>query len=75
MSNNRKHERKIVRGYSGQVTKMANRLKDSQDPIVIQHCEEHEGWADFVESVLTKINEKNDTKLGEKYEDEGIVNF
>lgn len=65
-----KHERKIVRGYSGQVTKMANRLKDSQDPIVIQHTEDHEGWADFVENVLAKINEKNDTKLGEKYEED-----
>ena len=54
---------------------MANRLRESQDPIVIQYTEASESWQDFVENHLAKINEKNDTKLGEKYEDEGVVKF
>lgn len=71
----RKHERKIVRGYNGQITKMANRLRESQDPVVIQYTEASEAWQDFVENHLAKINEKNDTKLGERYEDEGVVDL
>ncbi len=54
---------------------MANRLRESQDPVVIQYTEASEAWQDFVENHLAKINEKNDTKLGERYEDEGVVDL
>jgi len=58
------HERKIVKGYNGQITNFANKLANSKDPIVIKYIEEHENWKDFVETTLDEINKKNETRLG-----------
>ncbi len=62
----RKYERKITRGYHGQITNFANKLAVSKDPVVQKFIEEHQDWKDFVETTLAEINKKNDTKLGGK---------
>lgn len=59
-----KHERKIRKGYMGQLTKLANKIAESKDPAILKFTESDENWKDFTETQLAEINHRNDIKLG-----------
>ena len=60
----RKHERKIRKGYMGQLTKIANKIVESRDHVIQEYIETHDSWREFVENQLAEINQRNDIKLG-----------
>lgn len=48
----------------GQITKIANKVAESRDPLVQEYVENNENWKEFVETQLAEINQRNDIKLG-----------
>lgn len=48
----------------GQLTKLANKIAESKDPVILKYTENDENWKEFTETQLAEINHRNDIKLG-----------
>lgn len=59
-----RQEKKIRKGYLGQLVKIANRILESTDPVIQKYTENNVEWEDYVMSELYSINSRNSKQLG-----------
>jgi hypothetical protein len=52
---------KIQKAYTAHIVVLANKLTSTNDSIIKQACNSHQGWNAFKQSFLKNANEKNST--------------
>ena len=59
-----KRETKFEKGYVGHLVQLANVIKESEEPVVVEESDKVEEWREFINGFLAERNVKNNTKIG-----------
>lgn len=57
-------ERKVRRGYLGQLIRLSAKITESKDPTVLKYTESSEAWKDYLEKEYKEATERNKVNFG-----------
>jgi hypothetical protein len=57
-------ERMVRKGYLGQLIRLATKIQESKDPIIMKYCESSDAWKEFLEREFKEATERNKINFG-----------
>jgi hypothetical protein len=57
-------ERRVRKGYLGQLIRLASKIEESKDPIIMKYVETSEAWKDFLDKEYKDATERNKINFG-----------
>jgi len=62
---NGNEERKIKKGFNGQIVRISNKIAESSDKYIVSQTEGKDDWQEFVKGYLAECNSRDRTPIGE----------